>query len=135
MEATEREIYGSGFFPAAGSEGDCLISRRDLEILLHGSETEKEKGYRNLASAVAASAGLGVLSTLTSHFGELWTGGLAPGEAIFLILALSATISSSMLAVFFHHRVQRSGEPDRRLLNDHIRGQLENGDVDPRRWP
>ncbi len=47
MEAAD-PIYERGAVPAP-VERDCVISRRDLEILLHGSETEKEKGYRDLA--------------------------------------------------------------------------------------
>ena len=51
------------------------------------SQQEREKGYRNLALAVAGGAGLGVLSTLASHFGDLLTVGLSPAETIFLVLA------------------------------------------------
>ena len=135
MEATDREIYGSRFLPETGIECDCLISRRDLEILLHGSETERERGYRNLACAIAVGAGLGVSSIVISHFGELLTVGLSPAEAIFLILMLSTAMASSVLAAFFHRRVQRAGASHHRRLNDRIRDQLEAAADDPRHWP
>lgn len=143
MEATDTDFYGSRFLPETlpGTPPetrlgrDCVISRRDLEVLLHGSETEREKGYRNLAGAVTAGAGLGVLSTVISHFGELLTVGLSPAEGIFLVLMLSTTMASSVLAAFFHRRVRRTGAADHQLLNHHIRDQLEAAADDPRRWP
>ena len=135
MEATDREIYGHGLMTATRLDRECVISRRDLEILLHGSEAERERGYRNLASAIAGGAGLGVASTVISHFGELLTVGLSPAEAIFLILTLSTTLAASVLAVFFHRRLVRTGADDLRLLHHQIRGQLLSDDDDPRHWP
>ena len=135
MEATNTEIFGpTRFVPESGSGRDCVISRRDLEILMHGSEIEREKGHRNLASAVAGGAGLGVASTLTSHFGELLTVGLPPAETLFLVLMLSTTMASGVMAVFFHRRVRRAGAGHRRL-NEQIRDQLDTAEEDLLHWP
>ena len=135
METLSREAYRSPFIPPAAGERDCLISRHDLEQLLRQSETEKERGYRNLAVALAVSGGLGVLSTVTSHFGELLSGGLGPVETLFLTLMIATTMASTALAVFFHRRLQRCGLSDLRPLDTHIRERLAAPPDDPRYWP
>ena len=60
MEATNRESFEPRFVPETGSERECVISRRDLEILLRGAESERETGYRNLFAGVAVSCGFGL---------------------------------------------------------------------------
>ena len=131
------ESYGCVVASEAGFERDCVISRRDLEILLRGSQTEKERGYRNLFAGIAASGGLGTIGTLASHFGELLTVGIDPLESIFLTLMTAATMASSALAAFFHRRIRQSVPDAARELSDHIREQLEHLSYpdDPRHWP
>ena len=106
-----------------------------LEVLLR--ETEKERGYRNVFAGIAASGALGTAGTFASHFGELLTLGIDPLESIFLTLMSAATMASSALAVFFHHRIRQSGPDGARELNEDIRDQLEHPSDpdDPRYWP
>ena len=121
-----------------GFERDCVISRHHLEILLQGSQTEKERAYRNLFAGTAAGGGCGALSTLISHFGELFSTGIAPLESLFLTLLIATTMASTALAVFFHHRLHQTGSSEaHRVLERHIREQLEHPTApdDPRRWP
>ncbi len=122
--------------PSFGHE--CVISRRDLEILLRGAESERETGYRNLFAGVAVSCGFGILSTIAPRFGELVSIGVEPVESILLILLSAVTLASGILAVFFHRRLRGAGlRGAYRHLDRHIRTQLEQpAEIDdPRHWP
>ena len=118
--------------------GDCLVSRQELEMLLRESETEKEKGYRNLFAGVAACGAFGTVSTVTAHYGELFKTGMHPLESAFLILMVSATMASTALAVFFHGRVRKAETgAARRVIAQGFADQLElaSDPDDPRHWP
>ena len=137
MSSHSRSRWSLG--PDTGLDRDCVISRHDLEILLQGSETERESAYRNLFAGAALGSGVGTLSVVTSHFGELFSTGIAPLESLFLILLCATAMASTALAIFFHRRVHQTGSSEaHRVLERHIREQLEypttNPD-DPRRWP
>ncbi len=124
--------------PDPGFGHDCLISRRDLEILLRGAESEREIGYRNLFAGIAVSSGFGTASTIAPHFGELISSGTPPVTSILLILLTAVTLASGALAVFFHRRLRETDSRGaHRLLDHHIRAQLEEPAEldDPRRWP
>ncbi len=117
---------------------DCVISRRDLEILLRSAETEREIGYRNLFGGIAASSGFGTLSTIAPRFGELVSTGVEPLQSILLILLIAVTLASGALAIFFHRRLKVTGAGGAyRILDRHIRAQLEHPVEldDPRHWP
>ncbi|MCP3962098.1 MAG: hypothetical protein GY719_30005 [bacterium] len=107
-------------------------------MLLRESETEKEKGYRNLFSGVAACGVFGTLSTVAAHYGELFKTGMHPLESVFLILMVSATMASAALAFFFHGRVRKAETGNaRRVLTQGFADQLELSPdpEDPRHWP
>lgn len=120
-----------------GFERECVISRRDLEVLLRGAESEREIGYRNLSAGVALSSGLGLLSTVAPSLDELLSAGANPMQSLLLILLSAITLASSTLTVFFHRRLQNTGSGAYRLLDRHIRTQLDQpADLsDPRHWP
>lgn len=122
--------------PDSGFGRDCVISRHDLEILLRGAESEREIGYRNLFAGIAASSGIGILSTIAPRFSELVSTGIGPLQAILLILLIAVTLASGALAMFFHRRVASASEAYR-VLDRHIRTQLEHPAEldDPRHWP
>ena len=112
--------------PDPGIGHECVISRRDLELLLRSVESEREAGYRNLFAGIAVSCGFGILSTIAPRFGELISGGANAVESILLILLCAVTLASSALAVFFHRRLQTAGSRGAyRKLDHHIRAQLE----------
>lgn len=117
---------------------ECVISKRDLELLLRGAESEKEVGYRNLFAGVAGSCGLGLMSTVVPRFGEFAATGFDPLGAALLILLTAVTLASSVLALFFHRRVQLAGaRGDFQTLGRTIRAQLDQPlrPEDPRHWP
>lgn len=116
---------------------DCVISKSDLETLLEGSETERERGHRNLFAGVAAVGALASTGTVVSHLGELLAVGLEPLESLFLTLTLAATLAAGILAGFFHRRVRHRDFDAARILGDQIREQLEHpaDPADPRQWP
>ena len=121
-----------------GFGGECVIARRDLELLLRGAESERELGYRNLSVGIAMSCALGTLSTVVPRFGELVETGAGPVESLLLILLFAATLAASVLAVFFHRRLRtESCRESYRLLDRHIRSQLDRPvePDDPRHWP
>ncbi len=135
------ETHGNAGIPDPGSGGECVISRRDLEILLQSAESEREIGYRNLSTGIAVSCGFGTLCTITPRSGELASVGADPLEAVLLILLTAVTLASSALATFFHRRLRGAGSHGaHRVLNRHIREQLDQPvepvePADPRRWP
>ncbi len=132
------EMTSATAIPEAGFGSECIISRQDLELLLRGAESERETGYRNLFSGIAASCGLGILSTVTSNFDRLVSAGTDPLESVFLILLSAVTLASGFLAAFFHHRLRsvspRTAHQD---LQRQIRERLEDvaAPQDPRYWP
>ncbi len=124
------------FERSAGSGGECIISRQDLELLLRGAESERETGYRNLSAGIAASSGFGTVSTVASNFDQLVAVGTAPMESLFLILLSAVTLASSAIAVFFHQRLQAA--PSRsahKALHRQIRERLGDPGADPGYWP
>ncbi len=130
--------HGSAAIPNAGFGGDCVISRRDLEVLLRSAESEREIGYRNFCAGIAVSCGLGLLGTIVPNFGELVSVGADLVESILLILLAAVTLASSALAIFFHRRLRIVGSRRAcRDLHHHIREQLEHPAEpdDPRHWP
>ena len=132
------ETPAGAAIPERGFGRECVISRHDLEILLRGAESERELGYRNLFIGIAASCGLGILSTIAPRSGELFADGADPVASILLILLTALTLASSALAIFFHRRLQITGSRGvYRLLDRHIRAQLEQPAEldDPRHWP
>ncbi len=132
------ETHASARIPGAGLGRDCVISRNDLEVLLRGAESEREMGYRNLFTGVAASCGFGTVSVIALHFHERVSVGAEPVEAMLLILLAAVTLASGVLAVFFHRRLRTDGSHGTyRLLDRHIRAQLKGPAEpnDPRRWP
>ncbi len=132
------EAHAGVAIPDPGFSRDCVISRRELEILLRGAESEREIGYRNLFAGIAASSGFGTLSTIAPRFGELISAGVEPLESMLLILLIAVTLASGALAVFFHRRLRAAGAGEAyRILDRHIRAQLEHpADLDdPRHWP
>ncbi len=131
------EAFAKSTLADRGLERECVISRRDLELLLRGAESERETGYRNLFVGVALSSGFGLLSTIVPHFDELVSAGAKPVESLLLILLSAVTLASSTLAIFFHRRLRSNGSGAYRLLDRHIRTQLEQPEElnDPRHWP
>ena len=109
-----------------GPERNCLISRRDLEDLLQSVEAERETGYRNLFSGIAASCGLGIASTVATRFDALVSAGPTPLESLFLIFLSAGTLAAGALAWFFRQRLLGTGSGnERRALHRHIRERLE----------
>lgn len=132
------ESQGSVAISDPGFGHDCVISRRDLRLLLRGVESEREIGYRNLFAGIAVSCGFGLLSTVAPRFGELVSIGADPVESLLLILLTAATLASGAVAIFFHRRLRVAGSRGAyRVLDHHIRTQLEHpvDTDDPRHWP
>ncbi len=131
------EAFANSARPDRGFERECVISRRDLELLLRGAESEREIGYRNLFTGVAITSVFGLLGTIAPHFDDFVSVGANPVESVLLIMLSAVTLASSTLAVFFHRRLRNSGSGAYQLLDRHIRTQLERpADLnDPRQWP
>ena len=134
----ERESLGVLAEPRMRFESDWLVSRQELEMLLQESETEKERGYRNLFGGIAACGAFGTFSTVAAHFNQVLETGMHPLESIFLILMIAAAMASGALAAFFHQRVrQAESGRSRRFLPGNLSEQLESAPdpADPRQWP
>ena len=132
------EITSATAIAEPGFRPECIISRQDLELLMRGAESERETGYRNLCTGIAASCGLGILSTVTSNFDQLVSAGTEPLESIFLILLSAVTLASGALAAFFHQRLRTAASRQAHQdLQRQIRERLEDNGApqDPRYWP
>ncbi len=132
------QLTSSIAIPEAGIAPECIITRQDLELLLRGAESEREAGYRNLCTGIAASCGFGIASTVSSNFQQWAVTGIDPLESVFLILLSAVTLASGFLAAFFHQRLRgassRSAHQD---LHRQIRERLAGGGAaeDLGHWP
>lgn len=89
------------------TEPCALISAQDLAILVEPEADSDERGIRNLCLGISASGYFTVLGNVLT-FPDLFSEAQSASvEWIFLVVGLTATLTATVLAIFYHIRMSR----------------------------